>query len=238
MKQTEIDRILEYGSTREKIKLYFTDAAHFNTLGEYTPTLVGKENDPLQQRKEHFLTDEQREYIKSLVKERRDIKYYENLRIWNRAFLFFKDRLAHEITITKAISQRIGSEVMRLNIINNLLELYPDKNSRETALQVLKGAKQYEEKASIEEIKKDLAKVNTLALSCKEYLVVFSYVCIKELPLKPYKDWVRDQQKELKAILLYCSKFSIEDSPKIIPYQDIFVELEDEDLEAFYFTGT
>lgn len=237
MKQTEIDRILEYGSTREKIKLYFTDVAQINTYGDYTPTLVGRENNPLQQRKEHLLIDEQREYIKSLIKERRDIKYYENLRIWNKAFLFFKDRLAHEITITKAISERIGSEVMRLEIMNKILALFPDKDLRETVLQGLNGAKQHEVRASIEEIKKDLARVNTLAYSCKEYLVVFNYVCIKELPLKPYKDWVRDQQKELKAILLYCSKFSIEDSPKIIPYQDIFVELEDEDLEAFYSVG-
>lgn len=43
MKQTDIERIIKQGSPKQKIKLYFTDIAHFNTIGQYTAKIKAQE---------------------------------------------------------------------------------------------------------------------------------------------------------------------------------------------------
>ena len=41
MRKTDIERIIKQGSTRQKIKLYFTDVAYFNTKGIAQAELKG-----------------------------------------------------------------------------------------------------------------------------------------------------------------------------------------------------
>ena len=76
--------ILDAGSMRDKIKLYFTDVAHFNIIGinnlDSTPSM-----DIV--RLDYLLTDLERDSIYKSIKEKSDIKYYESLRIANIVFV-------------------------------------------------------------------------------------------------------------------------------------------------------
>ena len=65
MKKTDIERIIKQGSTRQKIKLYFTDLAYFNTVGINTVNIAG--GDLIT--KEEILTDKERGLIFSSIKE-------------------------------------------------------------------------------------------------------------------------------------------------------------------------
>ena len=89
MKRTDIERILKQGSVKQKIKLYMTDIAlgnidwgHFN---------IEFDNKELNIKGTKLLTNKESDLLWSSIKDPKDIKYYEDLRLWNKAFLMFKD---------------------------------------------------------------------------------------------------------------------------------------------------
>ena len=93
MKRNEIERIIKQGSMKQKIKLYFTDLAYFNTVGIYSSSFVEAGDTTRLETPNKILTDKEKDIIYQSIKEPKDIKYYENLRIWNKAFLMFKPNI-------------------------------------------------------------------------------------------------------------------------------------------------
>ena len=56
MRKTDIERIIKQGSTRQKIKLYFTDVAYFNTKGIAQAELKGTVENLRLELKDEILT--------------------------------------------------------------------------------------------------------------------------------------------------------------------------------------
>ena len=96
MKKTDIERVIKQGSIRQKIKLYMTDSAYRNIEFAYNE-------------EGGLLSDKERDIIWSSIKDPQDIKYYEDLRTKNKAFLLFQSR----VTIAKLhIKNRVDTLVM------------------------------------------------------------------------------------------------------------------------------
>jgi hypothetical protein len=85
MKRTDIERILKQGSVRQKIKLYMTDIALVNVdWNNLNYEIKGKE---LNIKGTKLLSEKERELLWSSIKDPKDVKYYNDLRTWNGAFL-------------------------------------------------------------------------------------------------------------------------------------------------------
>jgi len=266
MKKTDIERILKQGSVKQKIKLYMTDCAYFNIIGEKSIDieLFAKEN--ILRSRDELLTDRDREMLFNSIKEPKDIEYYNNLRTYNSAFLMFKDKFTIDLmklqNVFYLISISNGEDIKRLEnkeLVNEILDLIPDKKIREKALNkaieltkgeggiklIVKGYRNYLEidrSMFWNEIKRPTEVAILYAKSCKEYLITFKKILEKDLPLKPYKDWVEIQEKKLNRLITAIHKTTILEStptdfPKIELYNEIKAEITDEDIEDFKNAG-
>ena len=157
MKRTDIERILKQGSVKQKIKLYMTDIALVNVNWDNLDyEIKGKE---LKIKGTKLLSDRERELLWSSIKDPKDVKYYNELRKWNQAFLMFKEKFSIELMKLHAIFymiDRSNTEEIERNkgrdIINEILDVIPEKKTREKALnkaiELTKGdgGKVYQEK--------------------------------------------------------------------------------------------
>jgi hypothetical protein len=270
MKKTDIERILKQGSIKQKIKLYMTDIAYYHIIGEksigfelYSIPKIFKVRDEL-------LTDKEREIlinsIKNDIKEPKDIEYYNNLKDNNNAFLIFKDKFSIDLmklhNLFYLISISNGKDIKRLQnkeLVNEILDLIPDKKIREKALNkaievtkgeggiklIVKGYRNYLEidrSMFWDEIKRPTEKAILIAKGCKEYLITFKEFLANDLPLKPYKDWLEIQEKKLIRLITAIHQITILEStptdfPKIELYDEIKAEVTDEDIEDFKNAG-
>jgi hypothetical protein len=266
MKKTDIERILKQGSVKQKIKLYMTDCAYFNIKGQQSIDFELFEKQQILKSKDELLTDKERDMLLSSIKEAKDIEYYNNLRIYNTAFLTFKDKFSIDLMRLQAVFYLIsisnGEEIKRgesKELVNDILDLIPDKKNREKALnkaiELTKGdgGIEYQKKGypkyldinrSIfwNEIKHPTEIAIATAKSCKEYLIMFKTVLNNNLPLKPYKDWIEIQEKKLNTLITAINQITIledtpTDFPKIELYQEIKAEVTDEDIEDFKNAG-
>lgn len=264
MKQTEIDKVIRSGSVRQKIKLYFTDIALSNLDDNHLDYEINGKEFNIKGTK--LLTSKQRDILYNSVKEPKDIEYYGELRRWNQAFLIFKEKFSLDLMKMRALCFAIKAEyeskvVERdeyTELVNELLDLYPDKASREKALKKAlaltkdKGAKIYQEKGYAkyldyeEALYWDAIKSTTqtaiyTAKSCKDYIEMFELVLSLHLPLKPYRDWVAEQKKQLKLVISIIGDLTVDGAPKgfpmIFPYEEIPVNINPEDVEDFYYSG-
>ena len=210
MKRTDIERIIKGGSVRQKIKLYMTDIALVNIdWNNLDYEIKGKE---LNIKGTKLLSDKERELLWSSIKDPKDIKYYNDLRTWNGAFLMFKEKFSIDLMKLQAlfylISVSNGEEIGRSKcrgVVNEILDLIPDKKTREKALnkaiELTKGdggredqEKGYPKYLDIDrslwwtEIRRPTEIAIATAKSCKEYIIMFKTVLTNNLPLKPYKD--------------------------------------------------
>jgi len=264
MKRTDIEKILKQGSVRQKIKLYLTDIALANVCENCLDIdLDGKEP---KIKGTTLLRAEERDLLWRSIKLPKDVEYYEKLCKVNEAFLFFKERFNFELMRLKAlffmISTTQGETRERekaQDLVNELLDLYPDKLSRDKALKSAiavyegDGGMEYQEKSFPKylyidrslfwmEIRKKTEMAIDSAECCKEYIVIFKRILEEELPLKPYKDWVREREKALINTIQAIRKATVledmpQDFPKIKLYQEIEIELTDEDKENFLKAG-
>ena len=260
MKRTDIERIIKQGSVRQKIKLYMTDIALVNTDWDNLDFEIrGKE---LNIKGTKLLSDKERELLWSSIKDPKDVKYYNDLRTWNGAFLMFKDRFSIDLMKLQAIYYLISvsseAETRRSeckDLVNDILDLIPDKKTREKALnkaiQLTKGdgGRKYQEKGVPKyldidrslwwtEIERRTEMAIATAKGCKEYIVMFKTVLTNHLPLKPYKDWVEAQEKKLKTLITAIHDTTIledtpPDFPKIEPYEEIKAQITEGDVEDF-----
>ncbi len=213
-----------------------------------------------------LLSERERELLWSSIKDPKDVKYYNELRTWNGAFLMFKDRFSIDLIKLQAIfyliSVSTGEEIERSksrDLVNEILDLIPDKKTREKALNIAiertkgDGGREYQEKGSPKyldidrsmfwyEIRKPTEIAIATAKSCKEYVVMFKTILDNNLPLKPYRDWVEAQEKYLKTLITALHNTTIlkdtpTDFPKIELYQEIVAEITEEDIEDFKNAG-
>lgn len=264
MKTTDIEKILKQGSVRQKIKLYMTDIALVNVDWSNLDYEINGKGLDIKGTK--LLTSTEREIIWSSIKERNDIKYYNELKTYNEAFLIFKDKFSINLTrlqalyyhITISNAEEIGKEEST-NLVNEILDLIPDKKTREIVLKKAidrtkgEGGREYQEKGYPkylamdramfwEDIKKPMEIAIATSKVCKEYIVMFKIILTDSLPLKPYKDWVEAQEKFLKKLITAISDVTkLEDTPpgfpKIEPYEEIEAQITDEDVEDFKKAG-
>jgi len=279
MRKTDIERIIKQGSTRQKIKLYFTDVAYFNTKGMAQAELKGSGDNLRLELKDKILTDKERDLIFNSIKEPKDIKYWEELRTWNRAFLMFKPTIT---TYTKNFdyltAQLSKYTVVRLlhkgyeDSINDILEVVEDEKLREklveTALKSLNkfDAIRYQEEGFLPFIKIPEANIDKVWLvievlnekikEAKEYIEGIRVFLNKQLPLQPYKEFLKEAEDKIKGEVEECRELieaftlgrtietpldkAIEVTPglelpderySILRWEDVEVEVTDEDIE-------
>ena len=264
MKRTDIERILKQGSVRQKIKLYMTDIALLNVDFNNLDYEIKGEDFNIKGSK--LLSKKEHELLWSSIKEPKDVEYYNELRTWNGAFLMFKERLSIDLMRLEAfyflISGFNTEEIKRAegrDLVNEILDLIPDKKTREKvlnkAIELTKGdgGREYQEKGHPKyldidrsiwwtEVKRPTEIAIEAAKSCKLYIVMFKKILTNSLPLKPYKDWVGAQEKHLNKLITAIHEITIledtpTDFPKIELYQEIIVEVTDEDIQDFKNAG-
>lgn len=281
MKQTDIERIIKQGSPKQKIKLYFTDIAYFNTVGIKTAQIKGSGDTATLDRPEKILTDRERDIIFNSIKEPKDIKYWEELRTWNKAFLMFKPTITtYAKNFDYLTSQLSKYTVVRLlhksyeDAINDILEVVEEKKLRETlvktALESLKqfDAKKYQEKGFLPFIEIPEANINSKVWllvevlnekikEAKEYIKGIETFLNKQLPLQPYKQFLREEEDKIKANIQECrtlieaftlgrtvendldkaievkteEELQDEERYKLLNWDEVEVEVTDEDIE-------
>jgi len=194
-----------------------------------------------------------------------DKKYYEEMVTWNKGFLIFKDRLTAENSRLRALYGLLLTRFTSFmthddykEIINEMLDMYPDKKSREGALKFAlkvtksRGLIHYQEpghKAYLQldskPIEKEIGELviiaNKITESIVDYLTMFKKILSKKLPLKPYKDWLIREEKQaqhtIKMIesLIEGSKLDIK--TKLNKLTDLQTDITDEDVEDFKRAG-
>lgn len=261
MRKDAIERILKQGTVKQKIKLYMTDGALcqvdmdnliLNDQGE----IIGST----------LLTNKEKESLWESIKEPKDIEYYEKLRSINKVVVFLKEHLTVNVYRLLSLSYKIHTEYSEftantgnIEIINDLLELYPDKGSRERAYKLaLKktkgwGGETYQEKGYPKYLDIDIKQyfldndvdvANIMAQRVKASIIMFKKILSKQLPLRPYIDWINEEEKKviniinaIRNITSDIEKYIKANKPEIIKYEDIEVSITDEDIEDFKNVG-
>jgi hypothetical protein len=204
MKKNYIDKIITEGSVKQKIKLYMTDAALFN---------INYSKD------KKLLTDSERQIIWESIKDPKDAKYYEELRVRNKAFLMFKAHISqyrltfvyYQTLLVKYTEQGLLHYHYEA-LINDLLNLHSDKISRVKALKmVLDRNKSFSTVCvqesgvgdsinvlageTFEDLILTVKMINDESLKVKEFIGQISLFLDKKLPLQPYKDFVKEEEE-------------------------------------------
>ena len=110
-------------------------------------------------------------------------------------------------------------------LINDLLDIYPDKKSRDRALKkILEHTNDLEDWEGIsykykkatyiridsdeytKKLKESIKTVNALSKKSKDYIYTFKVILSKNLPLQPYKDWLKLEEGRLTRTLTNISK--------------------------------
>jgi len=210
MRNPDVEKILNKGSTRQKIKLYYTDIAIVNAFGAQGQRL---------------LTKEQREAIYESVKDPKDIKYYDELRIWNRVFQLVKPLLDGTANRVIFLAVRLRGEIVLQgadsrseDMINDILDAIDDKATRQKiAEQAIKsmGKGQARIQTGMDGLpwvvmidqKRDeyvasiIDEINDRAFAFKDLLHTVRILVTKYLPLQPYKEYLKHEEKLIKSTL-------------------------------------
>lgn len=249
MEKLAVEKIIKEGSGRQKIKLYFTDLALFNCR-----SLSPGANIPAR-----VLTNEERAVIFNSIKERKDIKYWEDVRVNNKAFLMFKPTIStYSKTfdyLTAEISKHVGWALVNRyyeDAINKILEEVEEEELREKlvkkTLENLKEfkAKKYQRKGFlplIEIPQTDIRKANSLISElnqqikeAKGFIKGVETFLNKSLPLQPYKKFIKEEEARIKKNIEKAREVIMELKPEeqkfsILYWDKVKVEITDEDLK-------
>lgn len=231
MRKTDIERIIKQGTVKQQIKLYMTDTALFNL--SYS-------------RDNALLTDKERYLIWNNIKTDKDIKYYEELRIWNKMFTVYKPHVDNFFSRLRANFNVLQSTIIKIMTIKDFIEminptLYSIKDLKlraEILNTLLKNSKYVggikdkegegikdtwfnvdykEEREMIEDFVK---RFNSDVHNCKNTLLLLSTLVNKQLPLKPYKDWVKKEEKKVKDLIKAIPDTIVGIDINITPYEE------------------
>lgn len=230
MKKADIERIIAQGSVKQKIKLYFTDVAHYNIVGRVTATLSDSGATIQLDAKDEILTDSQRSLIFNSIKEPKDKKYWEDLRKRNKAFLIFKPEISayrNVFSYLRALLSKQGLAALLHQqyeeAINDMLDIVEEESLRERlvekaleSLQIFR-AKKYQEEGFLpgivikevntrQEIITLVKIVNEQIKEAKDYIGGIKIYLAKELPLQPYKQFVKEEEAMIQAELQECRR--------------------------------
>lgn len=228
MNKKEIERIIKQGSTRQKIKLYFTDVAYFNTRGIQTAQIKTSGDKTSLKLPDKILTDRERGVIFDSIKGPKDVKYWEELRTYNKAFLLFKPNITNYSKnfdyLTAQLNRFTTVRLLHINyqdVINDILEVVEEEKLRETlvktALKSLKplNAMKYQEPGFLpfieipetgktDNIELFINLINEEIIDAKEYLKGIETFLKKHLPLQPYKQFLKEEESKIKDNILQC----------------------------------
>jgi hypothetical protein len=258
MKGKSAEQIIEEGTVREKILLYFEDMA----LRNVEVSSVAINNKSI--RTGGFLDAEQEHLIVSSVKAPKDLKYYNQLRHYDSLFNHFILKYKNGVTLlrcsfliiegenkklTEAIKQdEVFNELAKTIKELNLSEIYKDDESRAIAidviLRVVSKITSRERKPKLYEyywkvIQPEVYFAIDVIEDCKLYIKMFKRILSKDLPIKPYREWVKAEETGLKNLIecIYSLTTALdnkpEDFPVILRYEEVDIDLTEEDVTAF-----
>lgn len=268
MAKINIDEFLSTASPKDVILLYFTYLAGSN-VSNYT----GEED---------LLNPEQikimRTEIQRIVKDKKHKDYFSNLVIANRSFLYMYPHIVGLVNGTKHYNSSINNLINLTlsnkryeNTVNTILDQIEDRDLRKKifnkiasnymeneAISISKDydkyiqLRQYDNDKSIILIIEDINRELPIA---KDYIMKLKSFLKKYLPLKPYRDFINSQEKDLlkttknsiESISKYINiknagipeeqKYLLTDNYKIIPYNEIEIVVSDEYLKALKLAG-
>lgn len=214
--RTTKNKILEEGTLRQKIKLYFIHIASVNTG------------------KAEILTEEEIMSIYTKIKEPKDIRYYDALRRYTKVFIMVKAKIVlskttimtkctHAREIDRDIKLLRETKILRVTILQFFDKLkdtahkeaviHPEKKeeSREVLITLEKDIKEQLVKYENELfslvftenlLKKELLELikdtNEIINEAKSEIEEYRYFINKLLPLKPYKDYINREENTIK----------------------------------------
>ena len=272
MKKTNIERIIKQGSTKQKIKLFFTDIAYSNTVGYKTAELIEDGDNLTVKSRDYILTDRDKNIIFQSIKKPKDKEYYEYLRLGNKAFLMFKTTITNYTKDfdywTVVLQGYTGVILLHKSyqlMINEIMETFDgltleDEKLRERlikkTLETLKpfGATKGKPSGYLHSINIGLAnedgyklsklieEINEKIIDAKEFIKGIETFLSKQLPLQPYKKFVKDEEDKIKTNIQKCIKYieslkmpseKLQDNEryKILNWDEVEVEVTDEDIE-------
>ena len=198
MKTYDKEKILKEGTMREKIKLYFTHIAERNISGE------------------DLLTEAEIDAIYFNIETPQDVRYYSELRRYNKTFLILtprlqalKNKLLKHIAEVLLVMAKIELIVAQENSFNTISELLLKTRGKQKEDENLKGKIDKIRKKLIEdsyeltgeekrkEIQELVKSINKSTENTKIAINQMKYL-LKKLPLSPYKEYLKDEEKHIK----------------------------------------
>ena len=258
MKGKSAEQIIEEGTVREKILLYFEDMALRNV--DVSSVVINNKA----VRSTGFLDAEQEKLIVSSVKAPKDLKYYNQLRHYDSLFNHFILKYKNVVTqlrcsylliqgenkrLTEGLKQdELFTELLKSIDQLNLEELYRDIKTKQIAVDVILRIVQ---KVTSRDRQPKLYTIYWKAIQpeiyfaidvtedCKLYIKMFKRILSKDLPIKAYREWVKAEEKGLVNLIecIYSLTTALdnkpEDFPVILRYEEVDVDLTEEDVTAF-----
>lgn len=172
MRAEQINEILISGDYKKKINLYLTEVAGLNS-GE-----------------DEFLTQEQRLQIVTNLKGK-EIEYYNKLQEYNRTFLLYKNMIIGYVTSINYLCLKLQFIKYSENY-EQILSVYMDKDF---AKLYKLPSPDWLESSSSDKIMSD---INNEQEELKEIIDKSRKALKKNLPLKPYLDFLKEAEKEVK----------------------------------------
>jgi hypothetical protein len=239
MKREHIEKIIKQGSVRQKIRLYMTDIALVNVdLNNLDLKIEVKPDGKRKVKKINtvLLSEHEREILLSSIKEPKDREYYNNLRRTNNVFLLIKDKLTILNLKIALLYSQIDSLYHIHLLSSEIINQFVDKALKLPAVAEIKGLgipiDYY-----FDQVDSRIKVINKLAKEAKGWILLFKEILSKDLPLKPYKDWLKKEEKELIDTINSVREISsgIEGYSKTeaTKYEDIEVAITEEDIEDF-----
>jgi hypothetical protein len=267
MAKINIDEFLSTASPKDVILLYFTYLAGSN-LSSYTG-----EDDLLNPEQIKIIRTE----IQSIVKDKKYKDYFSNLVIANRSFLYMYPHIVGLVNGAKHYNSSINNLINLTlsnkryeNTINTILEQIEDRDLREKICNItlhymeneaVSISKDYDKYIQLRQYDNDknilllIEDINRELPIAKGRIINLKGFLKKYLPLKPYRDFLNLQEKDLlkttknsiesigkyidtkNAVIPEEQKYLLTDNYKIIPYSEIEIEVSQEYLKALKLAG-
>jgi len=268
MGKINIDEFISTASPKDVILLYFTYLAGGN-ISSYT----GEDS---------LLNPEQikviRTEIQRIVKDKKYKDYFSNLVIANRSFLYMYPHIVGLVNGAKHYNSSINNLINLTlsnkryeNTVNTILEQIEDRDLREKIFnkiasnymenEAISISKDYDKYLQLRQYDNDknilllIEDINRELPIAKGRIINLKGFLKKYLPLKPYRDFLNSQEKDLlkttknsiESITKYLNiknasipeeqKYLLTDNYKIIPYSEIEIEVSQEYLKALKLAG-
>jgi hypothetical protein len=218
IKKTKIQEIINSGSAKEKINLYMEDIAMRNITYDF--------DNP-------YLTDSERSILSESIDNPKDVKYYNQLARYSRAFLMYKPYLSLYKSNILLFSQNIDKLLSEIQLNKNYNDFYkemidlntdPIIQKKITLIFNKKTKKTTQIDSNITKIEEEIQKINDITQTINLFYAEINTFLKRYLPLKPYIEFTKNEERiineTLKEISKKTNKLPI---AQIIPYDSIFV---------------